>query len=238
MHHVIPTSRASNLATHGESGFQLGVRAPTHRRRRKSEKVRSYFVSGEELHELGRMGAIRAKRWLDATTRVDVTWVNPDAVAKLTFAWKDGSKFSFDLGGTLRGGDVHGQEFFAEIKKYNTAGDQSVLYSEYLAKCFRAFCDMPSRCDHFMWLTWHPFSQTKWNQLCTAAEVRAAVLTHRAKCLGEGDEALASAAIDPAICDAVAGRLWLIVLSDRQESLVIDREDLELVIARQRRRTA
>ena len=63
-----------------------------------------------------------------------------------------------------------------------------------------------------MWITWHPFSQTKWNQLCTAAEVRSAVTAHKAKYCKDGD-------VDDGLCADLAGRLWLIVLSDRQEGL-------------------
>ena len=98
--------------------------------------------------ESGRDGAVRAKRWLERTTRVDVSWVNPDSVAKLTFDWANGGSFSFDLGGKLRGGAFHGQEFFAEVKEYNSVGDQPRLYDEYLAKCYRAYVVLPARCDH------------------------------------------------------------------------------------------
>lgn len=116
-------------------------------------------MSGETLHEIGRKGALRAKRWPEGTTRVDVTWVNPDSVAKLTFVWANGGKFSFDLGGQLLGGDWKGQEFFAEVK-YSDVGDQADAHDEYLAKGYRAFASLPARCDHFFWLTWHPFSQS------------------------------------------------------------------------------
>lgn len=191
-------------------------------------------VSGEELHEVGRQGALRAKRWLERTTRVDVTWVNPDAVAKLTFAWTNNTNFSFDLGGKLRGGTVNGQEFFAEVKKYSDVGNQASEYGEYLAKCYRAYSLLANRCDHFFWLTWHPFSQTKWNELCSAAEVRKAVLTHREKCLGESDEPAAEAVIDDVVCAAVASRLWLIVLADKQEDLVVEDAHLDAVFALQR----
>jgi hypothetical protein len=189
---------------------------------------------GEVLHEAGREGAQRAKRWLERTTRVDVHWVNPDYVAKLTFNWADGRTFSFDLGGQLRGGDLDGQEFFAEIKKYNAVGDQGALYDEYLAKCYRAFGEMPSRCDHFLWITWHPFSQSKWTTLCTAGVVREAVLKHRVESLGVTDAEEAQTVVDDATCTAVAERLWLIVLSDKQEVLAVEDAHLDVVLAAQR----
>jgi hypothetical protein len=197
-------------------------------------------VSGEELHEIGRDGTIRAKRWLEATTRVDASWINPGAAQKLTFHWADGkSSFSFDLGGTMRGGEWHGEEFFAEVKKYSSAGDQGAHYTSYLAKCYRAFTVMPARCDHFMWVTWHPFKVGKWADLCSPDEVSESVITHRAAALGVVDLEDARQSIDDATCAAVAERLWLLVLSEKQErKLVIEQVDLDSVWAAQRRRTA
>jgi hypothetical protein len=87
-------------------------------------------VSGEETQARGADGARRAKRWLDSTTRANAQWVNPDpiAVPKLTFEWaKKPRHFSFDIAGTLLGGDLEGQEFFAESKKYPSALDQARL---------------------------------------------------------------------------------------------------------------
>lgn len=193
-------------------------------------------AAGEQLHERGREGAKRAKTWLEATTRVDVNWINPDGVQKLTFHWETGNTFSFDLGGLLRGGDYHRQEFFAEIKNYSDAHDQGTLYTEYLAKCYRALKLMPARCDHFMWLTWHPFSVKKWADLCSAKEVQRAVIENRERCLGIEKQAEAEVAVDARLCEEVASRLWLIVLSEKQETLVIDEVDRQHVVLKQMER--
>jgi hypothetical protein len=173
---------------------------------------------------------------LERTTRADAPWVNPDQEEKLTHFWADGTPFSFDLGGLLRGGKFDGQEFVAEIKNYTTAGDQGTSYPEYLAKCYRAFTSAPSRLDHFMWLTWHPFSLGAWASLCESQTVQGAVVRHRVKCLGEHDETRANRLLDVDICQSVADRLWLIVLSAKQEELVIEDEDLDFVYVQQRKR--
>ena len=196
-------------------------------------KVRQ--VSGEELHDKGREGARRAKEWLDATTRADVRWVNPDPVAvpKLTFTWADGiAQFSFDIGGLLLGGDKANQEFLAEVKNYQDASDQGTLYDEYLAKCYRAFVQRPDRCDNFFWVTWAPFKATTWSTLCAPEQLRSAVLKHRSLALGIDDEDQASQALDDDTdrVKAVADRLWLIVLSEKQERhLVLSKEHLAVV---------
>jgi len=192
------------------------------------------IMTGEETQEKGRKGAHRAKEWLEATTRVSVHWVNPEpySVAKLSFTWANGAPdFSFDLGGVLMGDELAGQEFLAEVKFYPIAGasDQGTLYREYLAKCYRAFVTRPDRCNNFMWITWAPFLVTKWTELCSPKEVKSAVIEHCERTLNIIDETEASSAVDLGVCTMVAEKLWLIVLSERQEQLVISREHRGLI---------
>ena len=177
------------------------------------DTMSSAVPSGEAIQAIGADGAYRAKRWLEGTTRVLHVWTNPEDESKLTFAWADGSHFSFDVGGTLQGGDLHGKNFYAEVKKYAAAGDQGVEYRKYLAKCYLALQQRPEWCDHFMWITWAPFSVSKWPELMTTDYVYDAVQTHRDRVLPT------DAAPDATHCQDVASRLWLIVLSDKQEVL-------------------
>lgn len=188
-------------------------------------------MTGEQLHAVGADGARRAKLWLEATTRANVEWVNPDALAirKLQFPWHDGSPFSFDIGGRLVGDPLGGEEFFAEVKKYADAGDQNGLYNEYLAKCYCAFRHRPDRCDNFMWITWSAFATRTWSELCTSQRVREAVISRSLKTLGV-DNAAAPTTIDESMCDEVATRLWIIVLSEKQEKhLVLTPEHQKLI---------
>lgn len=189
-------------------------------------------VSGEQAHAKGADGAQRAKRWLEGTTRANVPWVNPDPVSvpKLTFPWVDGSEsFSFDLGGTLISGEVAGQEFLAESKYYENAYNQGTMYYEYLAKCYAARKLRPDRCDNFMWITWSPFATTTWADLLSVDRVRKSVLKEHKRALGVAEED-APAAIDETVCKDVAARLWIIVLSERQEKhLVLSAEHQGLI---------
>jgi hypothetical protein len=190
-------------------------------------------VSGEEAHDKGREGALRAKRWLEATTRANVPWINPDPVAipKLTFPWADpGVKpFSFDIGGTLVGGEVANQEFLAESKNYTNAYDQTSMYNEYLAKCYVARQLRPDRCDNFMWITWSAFGTTVWSDLMSIERVRKAVLSECKRALA-AEPAHAESKINDALCAEVADRLWIIVLSERQEKhLVLTAEHQGLI---------
>jgi hypothetical protein len=179
-------------------------------------------MSGEEAHLKGQDGAQRAKRWLEATTRADVAWVNPDRVAirKLTFEWVTGDKFSYDIGGLLLGGEYAGEQFVAECKNYSKARNQGEMYNEYLAKNYIALQSQPSRCDHFMWITWSAFATTSWDTLCKRDKVRDAVLAESERALGV-ERAEANAKIDIDLCDEVANKLWLIVLSEKQEKHLV-----------------
>ena len=186
---------------------------------------------GETLHAKGADGAARARRWLESTTRVNASWVNPqpEAVPKLTFSWPHGGEdFTFDLGGTLLRGKFHGQMFFAEAKNYTSLSDLGVLYREYLAKCYCALMERPGYCDNFMWIAWHPHLVTHWTDLCTAEYIGVAVVEHAQRVLGV-PPATATPLVDSAHCEDVAKRLWLIILSERQEELVVSPEHRGLI---------
>ncbi|WP_139338196.1 hypothetical protein [Micromonospora avicenniae] len=180
---------------------------------------------GEALHEIGRDGAIRAKKWLDATTRVKAAWLNtdPSGAQKLSFNWPaSGNEFSFDIGGILRGGEFENQMFLAECKKYTTPGGQGTAYRRYLAMCYVATTLNRAITDHFMWITWHPFLVESWSKLCEADEIEKGVVEQRTQILGsDATPEDARAWLDQDLCKEVANRLWLLVLSDRQEKLVI-----------------
>ncbi|WP_406084991.1 hypothetical protein [Streptomyces virginiae] len=191
-------------------------------------------MPGEELHEVGADGARRAKEWLEATTRVKASWTNldPKWSRRMTFKWPAGkqTQFSLDLGGLLCGGDLDNDIFMAECKKYTSPGDQGTHYLSYLAKCYVILSEQPTAVEHFMWITWCPFNVSDWNKLLTEEWVRRAVEKHGADIFGdEFDPRDVDSHIDADIVRLVSERLWMIVLSEKQESLVITREHRALI---------
>ncbi|MGW5364460.1 hypothetical protein [Actinopolymorpha pittospori] len=188
-------------------------------------------MAGEELHERGAEGARRAKVWLERTTRAEARWVTPDRVAvpKLTFPWASGAKdakdFSFDLGGLLRGGSLEGQQFFVESKFYTSPGNQGTMFREFLAKCYSAYKARPEICDHFFWITWAPFLVSHWSKLDKPEYVRSAIIENRERALGVEDETDAELKIDGPDVEEVAKRLWIIVLSEKQEQQLVMSSD-------------
>jgi hypothetical protein len=183
---------------------------------------------GELLHKLGEEGARRAKVWLDATTRVKSSWSAYDKGApdRLTYPWPEGGKsYSYDLGGNFLGGDLENQFFLAECKKYST-DQQGDHFDKFLAQSYSTLERYPYLADHFLWITWHPFRVTKWNTLYDESAIRRALVTERARLFGDavGEGEVGSFVNDDIVSD-LAKRIWIIVLSDRQETLVISNDD-------------
>ena len=163
---------------------------------------------------------------------MNAQWVNPDppALKKLQFQWPyGGQNFSFDLGGTLKYGEYDGEMFYAESKNYDSPSDLPTHYSKFLAQCYVAYLQNAKYCDHFMWISWSPHSITDWAQLTSAEYVRKHVLKHKERVFGDVEDAQAEALIDDEVVSAVAARLWLIILSKKQEALVISSEHRGLI---------
>ncbi|MFE2721438.1 hypothetical protein [Kitasatospora sp. NPDC059327] len=189
---------------------------------------------GEDAHLKGFSGARRAKMWLEGTMRISGAYANtdsPSCARRLTLAWPHGGQtFSFDLGGAMRGAPYHGDMFCAEVKNYQQPSDQGTQFDEFVAKCYVACQNGHLLSDHLMWITWAPFRANSWSQLDSPKHVETAVLLHHERVFGTADRAAAEAVIDPEIVAMVASRLWLIVLSEKQETLV-PLKDWEAIVA-------
>lgn len=81
-----------------------------------------------------------------------------------------------------------------------------------------------------------PHSITDWPKLTTSDYVRTHVLKHRERVFGTKDEAAAAALVDEDVVSAVASRLWLVVLSAKQETLVISKEHRSIIEAYETRK--
>lgn len=192
---------------------------------------------GEANHRKGAEGAERAKYWLDATTRTSTTWTNEDDVhaARLSFEWPHAATekekpFSFDIGGILFGDAYHGHQFVAEVKNYSSVGSIGDEWDDFLAKAYYVAKYEPKLANQFMFITWNPFRANTWPQQTTIAQIRKGCLRNRKRLVGEEDESKAGELLDPDVMQDLSERLWLIVLSERQESLLISDDDRALVI--------
>jgi hypothetical protein len=205
------------------------------------------FITGaEETHKIGETGAKRIRRWLDSTYRfrIDQTIYdldqNGNPYPKLRvpqLAWASDhprageARFErFDLvGSVLNEAGAPGNRLYVECKNYAGAGNQGVLYDEYLAVCYSAFVAFSTSVGapfdiEFMWATTHPFAQTSYTALVTAAQIASACETHR--------ERLGEHAFDPTIAQQLESRLWLAIVNIRVDEMIMGLELQKAVIAR------
>lgn len=188
-------------------------------------------MPGEEEQRTGREGALLAKRWLDRSTRVSASLVNPDGVAKTKLRLKKAvyhdlqDVFSFDLGGRFRDGEFNGQEFLAECKAYKKSADLGTHYRDFLARCYRAIILEHQMADQFFWIAFSPHGVTKWDKLASVDEVRNSVLHPACRDINFLPSEDPAAEFSDEAAKQVSERLWLLVLSEKQiEHLTLTKE--------------
>lgn len=180
------------------------------------------------MHAIGQVGVLDAKTWLERTARASVTWTVYSAPEKVTFQWPDGASFSLDARGHLLADEIEGHAFLAEVKNYRNVGNQPQEFVSFLAKCYAIAAQRPQEFERFLWITWHPFSQTKWAQLSESSEVAAAAAAEPHLVLGTGKP-------DVDVCDRVAKRVWIVVMSEASQTLVpTDEMLMHMLVGRQR----
>ena len=198
-------------------------------------------MAGEDAQDTGEIGLQRAKEWLELSTRVHRSWTRHDRAMSelLEFKWphpategKPSGSFTYDLGGEFRGDSLDNQSFLAEIKKYKNESDLPTHFRDFLAKCYVAREHKPSRCDHFLWISWSPFQAQRWDEHTTTDNVKKSILheKNRRRVTGVDDESEAASKLSPDLLVDVASRTWLVTLSEKQELLVpTTRHYLEVV---------
>lgn len=195
-----------------------------------------YSVTAEGLHELGREGVLRIRRWLDSTARFSMSHtaydLDPDRnpYTQVRVEQLNGTFENFDLVGDIR--DERGKKghtVYVECKNYTSAGNQGVMYTEYLATCYSAFAAKHKALGHppsveFMWVTTHPFAQTNFAKLTDKATIADACAdeTHTKRL---GDDSY-----DPDLGELLAKRLWLVVVNDRMLDEMIMGDDLRAAV--------
>lgn len=181
-------------------------------------------MPAESSHRDGEEGAMLAKQWLESTTHLEMPFNVYEHEAMTTLIRLDGVRKRYDLMGYWLESK---KQLYVEVKNYTVVGNQPAEYNEYLANAYSATArSVDEKMDtgrEFMWITWHPFSQTKWTNLTTHDEVKKALKDH--------PEALAGRAIDEDILRMVSQRLWLVVLCQRQHQLLLTRQELYQVHA-------
>jgi hypothetical protein len=177
----------------------------------------------EPTQLLGLEGVYFIKRWLESTTHVDLPWNVYEDSPQCTLVCLDGQLKRFDLAGHFLGLDR--RPLVVEAKKYSTPGHQGTEYVKYLAIAYSSTVrDIQTVGDtkrEYLWVTSHPFSQGNWKDLLSRKQVEAA--------LGKHPELLAGKPIDDDVVEKLSNRLWLLVLHDKQDGLLLTAEELYAV---------
>jgi hypothetical protein len=190
---------------------------------------------GEQTQEKGRRGVHRAKVWLERSTRVEYSYTAYDSIPSidlLKFTCPGtGRSAGFDIGGVFRGEELKDKAFLAEVKDYGPNSNQYPEFKRFLGLCYIAYTIKPNYCGRLIWITWRPFECNRWERLRNVDEVAEAVISDRERIFGAHvTEEEARERIDMVAAAAVAERLWLIVLSEAAETLVITHDHYSEVV--------
>lgn len=190
----------------------------------------------EEEQEIGRIGAQRVKRLLEASLRFKLPYNAYQHKERVSLDMLTGHVETYDLNGDML--DEEGvaiTRVFVESKNLDGAGSQSVEFRRFLAQAYSATKHRLGPDNkgadpkyEFMWATTCPWKGDGFRQAAGWTEVRDAIVWDRDRDLAapvagrklvrvipEGHE------LDEEVVRTVAKRLFVWVISDRHEELTI-----------------
>ena len=109
----------------------------------------------------------------------------------------------------------------AEVKAYKYEMDSAKEYRKFVAACYVAFQAKPERCDNLIWLSWAPFQAQSWHKHRSADSIRNHLLHKDNIFRVFGTESSHDAKVDEQVIYQLEKRLWLLILCEEQEELVI-----------------
>lgn len=181
-------------------------------------------MPAEATQEQGRRGVALVKRWLEATTYVELPWNAYENPSWCEIDLLGGGVKRFDLAGYFLTGDR--QPVVVENKSYNSDGGQYTQFQEFLAHAYSSTAHIAERRTdagrEFIWVTSHPFGPLNhWSKLESAEEIRIALQVK--------PEVLDGRNIDEEMLRTVANRIWVLVMNKKQGSLSLTPRELGLV---------
>jgi hypothetical protein len=188
-------------------------------------------ADAEEVQELGRTGVATVKRWLEATTFIELNWNVYEDTGMCIVQCLGGKNKKFDLAGAFIG--LKRNPVVVESKRYTTAGSQHKYFKEFLAIAYSSTVSEVEQKKYdigreFIWVTFHPFILKDWPRLCTEGKIK--------ESLEEYPEYLDGRELDPQILRSVSERVWVLVMHEKQEDLSLTHEELMSVLATLKRK--
>ena len=180
-------------------------------------------MSAEATQEKGRRAVAHTKRWLEATTYVELQFnaYEHDSMCELELL--SGTK-TFDMFGFMLG--ANRRPVYVENKDDTNISRLYMAYQEFLANAYSATArriqTTKDQKTEFMWVSTHPFNQDGWGKLTTPDELKTA--------LAKNPDVLGGAAIDDDLVRTVAQRIWVLVMNERQLEISLTHEEVLLVM--------
>ncbi|PPG39451.1 hypothetical protein [Pseudoclavibacter sp. RFBA6] len=177
----------------------------------------------EDVQELGRRGVADLKRWLEATTYMELPFDAYNHSIDCTVQTMATPK-QFDLAGYML--EKTKSPVIVEAKNYSSAGRQYEEFRKFQAIAYsHAVHEIEtfkkSRKPIFLWVTFHPFAVTKWNSLESVSHLKDSLASY--------PDFLAERPIDDEIAASVAKRISILVFNKRQKKWSLTRTELELI---------
>ncbi|MFJ7621379.1 hypothetical protein ACIQYZ_21505 [Rhodococcus erythropolis] len=187
--------------------------------------------AAETVQKDGMDGVDLAQRFLESTTWIELPFNVYDNAPICTLERLDGKRKRYDLMGSIFT-DPH-TPLYVEVKDYDSnGGKQGGEFWQFLANAYSITArDIKNHDDgrrEFMWITRHPFNLKDWSKITDPTRITEA--------LEREPEALAGESIDPDILATVSERIWLLVLHERQERLMLTAKELSLIEAQLNRK--
>lgn len=179
----------------------------------------------EGIQKAGFDGADFTKRWLESTTWVELPFDVYDNEELCTPEILDGTVQGFDLFGYIH--TKPKTPVFVESKNVNSAGGkQGADFIEFLANAYSVTArslqkyKADSRFE-FMFVTRHPFNTTNWSSHLRPSSIKEA--------LGKHPEKLHGQQVDDDLLKKVSDRLWLLVVHEKQEKLMLTASEISKI---------
>jgi hypothetical protein len=171
-------------------------------------------ADAEEIQEIGRRGVATLKRWLEATTFIELPYDAYNHSADCLVAHLAGKK-KFDLSGYFLTGSK--RPIMIESKEYTNAGAQYKEFQHFLCiGCSSTIKEMEDvdvdRERHVFWVTFHPFNLENWAKLESRDQI--------VKALGQHPDYLDHRKIDENVVRQVAGDIVRLDLDTRTDGYV------------------
>ena len=180
-------------------------------------------MSAEATQEKGRRGVAHTKRWLEATTYVELQFNAYEDEALCELELLSGTK-TFDMFGYMLGEDR--RPVYVENKDDTNYSRLQSAYQEFLANVYSATAHRINATKdqraEFMWVSTQPFNQAGWGKLATPEAIHDALTKYPG--------VLGGATVDDDLVRLVAKRIWVLVMNERQIDISLTHEEVMAVM--------